>query len=77
MIDCNVKMPPEGKEVLVRLGYRFAVAYWLNVDCKPLWLAGTAMGCEFDKRNTLLGEPVAWSYLPAVNPQPVKSSYIY
>jgi hypothetical protein len=77
MIDCKVKMPPEGKEVLVRFGYRFAVAYWLNVDNKPLWLAGAAMGCEFDKGNTLLGEPIAWSYLPALTPQASKDSHIY
>jgi hypothetical protein len=77
MIDCKVKMPPEGTEVLVRLGYRFAVAYWLNVGSKPLWLAGAAVGCEFDKGNTLLGEPIAWSYLPALAPQSVKNSYTY
>jgi hypothetical protein len=75
MIDCKVKMPPEGKEVLVRFGYRFAVAYWLNVDNRPLWLAGAAVNCEFNK-GTLLGEPVSWSYLPALTPQPIKNAYV-
>ena len=75
MIDCKVKMPPEGKEVLVKLGYRFAVAYWLNVDNKPLWLPGAAVSCDFDKQSTLLGEPSAWSYLPALSPQIVGNVY--
>lgn len=69
MIDCKVKLPPEGKEVLVRLGYRFAVAYWLKVNGKPLWLPGAAVDSDFNKGSTLCGEPIAWSYLPALNPQ--------
>ena len=77
MSTCKVKMPPERKEVLGRPGDQFAGAYWLNVDCKPLWLASVAMGCEFDQQNTLLGEPLAWFYLPPVNSQPIENSHIY
>ena len=76
MIDCKIKMPPEGKEVLLRLGYLFGVGYGLNVNDKPLWLAGVAIPCEFDKGTTLIGEPIAWSYLPVLTPQPAKDSYI-
>jgi hypothetical protein len=75
MIDCKVKMPPEGKEVLVRLGYRFAVAYWLSVDGKALWLPGAAMNCDFEKGSGLIGQPTAWSYLPALNEETVKDAY--
>jgi hypothetical protein len=75
MIDCKVKMPPEGKEVLVRLGYRFAVAYWLKVNGKPVWLPGSALNCDFDKGNALLGEPVAWSYLPTLTSAEATDSY--
>ncbi len=76
MIDCKVKLPPEGKEVLVRLGYRFAVAYWLKVNDKPLWLPGAAVASDFDKGSTLCGEPIAWSYLPALNSQAAANSVL-
>jgi hypothetical protein len=76
MIDCKIKMPPEGKEVLVRLGYRFAVAYWLRVDNKAIWLPGAAVDCDVDKRSRLLGEPNAWSYLPALSHHVNEDSYV-
>jgi hypothetical protein len=75
MIDCKVKMPPEGKEVLVRVGYRFAVAYWLNVDSKAVWLPGAAMSCDFEKGNVLMSEPSAWSYLPALHQHATGDEY--
>lgn len=75
MIDCKVKMPPEGKEVLVRVGYRFAVAYWLNVDDKAVWLPGVAMSCDFEKGSVLMGEPTAWAYLPVLQEQSKNDAY--
>lgn len=65
MTDCNVKMPPEGKEVLVKLGSRFAIAYWLKVDGKPYWLPGAAVESNSGNGCELVSEPTEWSYLPS------------
>lgn len=65
MTICKVKMSPEGKEVLVRVGYRFAVAYWLRVEGKPCWFPGAVIEGDFGNCGELSGEPIEWSYLPS------------
>ncbi len=65
MTICKVKMPPEGREVLVKAGYRFAVAYWLKVEGKPCWFPGAAIEGDFGNCHELSSEPIEWSYLPS------------
>jgi hypothetical protein len=58
----DMKLPEEGKEVLVKLANgSFAVAIWMDLGCYNDWIVGSGIkGLELD----LSSKVVSWSELP-------------